>query len=70
MRDSFALPVPGDVAPGDYAVQVTMVRQPHYPILHLSDYFLDHDYLSGILAGRLHVERSPKMHEETAHVRH
>ena len=70
VRDSFTVPVPRDVATGDYEVQVTMVHQPHYPILQLSDYFLDHDYLSGIPAGRLRIERSEALPEETAHVRH
>lgn len=56
VTDSFTIAVPTDVAPGDYEVQVAMLRQPHYPVLRLSDYFSDHDVFSGAPIGRLRVE--------------
>ncbi len=55
VSDSFTVVVPGDVAPGPYRVEVVMLRQPHYPILRLSDYFFDRDYFSGVEVGRLDV---------------
>jgi hypothetical protein len=55
VRDSFVVTVPGDVAPGEYQVQVLMVRSPHYPNFRLADYFFDHDYYSGLPAGALRV---------------
>ena len=53
--DSVQIHVPADVAPGDYEVQVRMLRQPHYPNYRLQDYFLDHDYYTGLPVGTLHV---------------
>ena len=55
VRDSFVVAVPEDVAPGEYQVQVLMVRGPHYANYRLSDYFLDHDYYSGVPAGLFRV---------------
>ena len=58
VRDSFRIVVPGDVAPGDYAVKVVMVRQPHYPNLRLRDLTSDHDLLDGPEVGRLRIVRA------------
>ncbi|MGH7741228.1 MAG: hypothetical protein ACRENS_04325 [Candidatus Eiseniibacteriota bacterium] len=55
IRDSFAIAVPADAAPGRYLVRVRMNRQPHYPNLRLSDYFFDQDYYAGVVAGALAV---------------
>lgn len=62
VRDSMSVVIPGDVAPGDYQVQVRMLRQPHYPNFHLSDYFLDHDYYSGVPVGTLKITRAAARH--------
>jgi hypothetical protein len=62
VRDSMSVVIPGDVAPGDYQVQVRMLRQPHYPNFHLSDYFLDHDYYSGVPVGTLKITRAVARH--------
>ena len=62
VRDSVPIVVPRDVAAGDYQVQVRMLRQPHYPNYRLSDYFLDHDYYSGIPVGTLRITRAPSRH--------
>ncbi len=78
VRDSFFLIVPADVADGDYAVRVRMIRQPHYPNLRLGDYFFDDDYFSGILAAEFEVARAgaraPSSERGTSrgseHVRH
>jgi hypothetical protein len=59
VRDSFTLEVPRDVADGSYAVGIKMIRQPHYPNYHLSDYFLDRDYYSGVTMGSILVARRP-----------
>lgn len=56
VRDSFAFVVPADAAPGTYRVQIKIFRQPHYPNLRLSDYFLDDDFYSGIPAGEFEVQ--------------
>jgi len=53
--DSVEIRVPANVAPGDYEVQVRMLRQPHYPNYRLQDYFFDHDYYTGLPVGTLHV---------------
>lgn len=60
VADSAAVVVPGDVAPGDYQVQVRMLREPHYPNYRLRDFFLDDDYYSGPAVARLRVERRAK----------
>lgn len=60
--DSVSIVVPQDVAPGDYEVQVRMVRQPHYPNYRLQDYFLDRDYYTGLLVGTLRVAPRPARH--------
>lgn len=53
--DSTRFVVPGDVAPGDYQVQVRMLREPHYPNYHLRDLLEDHDYYTGVPVGTLRV---------------
>jgi hypothetical protein len=55
VRDSFAFTVPHDAAPGDYRMEVRMLRQPHYPNFRLGDYFTDRDYYSGVPAGMLRI---------------
>jgi hypothetical protein len=60
VRDSFAVVVPGDVAPGDYTVKVAMTRQPHYPNMRLLDLTSDDDFLDGLEVGRLQVVAGSK----------
>lgn len=61
VQDTISIPVPLDVAPGEYEVQVRMLRQPHYPNYRIQDYFLDHDYYSGLPVGTIHVTpRKPR----------
>jgi hypothetical protein len=55
IADSVRVAVPGDVAPGDYEVQVKMLREPHYPNFRFADFFLDRDYYTGPAVGRLRV---------------
>jgi len=55
VRDPFRVVVPGDVAPGTYAVRVCMVRQPHYPNLELRDLLSDDDLLSGVVVAQLRL---------------
>jgi hypothetical protein len=55
IADSAAVVVPADAASGDYEVQVRIIRQPHYPNYHLSDFLMDHDYYSGVPVGTLRV---------------
>jgi len=55
VRDSFAVEIPRDAAPGWYRVQIRMLRQSVYPNLRLSDYFYDHDYFSGVEVGTIEV---------------
>jgi len=55
VRDSFAIAVPPDVAPGYYRAEIRMNRSPHYPNLQLSDYFSDRDYFSGVAMGAIEV---------------
>lgn len=59
ITDSAAVVVPDDVAPGDYEVQVRIIREPHYPNYRLGDFFLDRDYYSGPAVGRLLVRPRP-----------
>jgi hypothetical protein len=58
VTDSFRVAVPADMAPGDYRIQVLMLREPHYPNFRLADYFLDHDYYTGLPVGTLRVSRA------------
>jgi hypothetical protein len=55
VQDSFALWVPSDAAEGTYRVEVSMLRQPHYPNLRLSEWFFDHDHHPGVPGGTLVV---------------
>lgn len=55
ITDSADVVVPMDVAPGEYEVQVRIIREPHYPNYRLGDFFLDRDYYSGPAVGRLLV---------------
>ena len=55
VSDPFRVVVPGDVASGEYAVRVTMVRHPHYPNLDLRDLLSDDDFLNGLAVGRLRI---------------
>ncbi len=57
VRDSFAVVVPPDVAEGAYQVRVRMVTHPHYPNLHLRDFLMDDDYLSGVAVDSFVVRR-------------
>ena len=57
VRDSFRVVVPADVAPGEYAVKVTMSRKPHYPNLRLRDFLSDNDFLNGVEMARLRITR-------------
>jgi hypothetical protein len=54
-QDAFRIVVPGDVAPGDYTVKVTMVHDAHYPNLRLRDFLDDDDVLDGVEVARLRV---------------
>ena len=58
VRDSFAITVPADSAPGAYRAEIRMLRQPHYPNYRLGDFFFDHDYYSGLPIGTLVVDRA------------
>ena len=53
--DSARVAVPADAAPGDYEVQVRMLREAHYPNYRLADFFFDRDYYSGIRVGTLRI---------------
>jgi hypothetical protein len=55
VRDPFRVVVPGDAAPGTYAVRVCIVRQPHYPNLALRDLLSDDDLLNGPVVGQLRL---------------
>lgn len=55
VRDSFAFRVPADAAPGEWRIEAALIRQPHYPNLHLADYLRERDYYSGVAIGRLRV---------------
>ena len=55
VSDSFRVVVPGDVAPGEYAVKIMMTRQPHYPNLRLRDLTSDDDMLDGVTMARLRI---------------
>ncbi len=57
VRDTFAVVVPFDVAPGDYTMKVAMTRQPHYPNMRLLDLTSDDDFLDRLEVGRLQVRR-------------
>ncbi len=59
VRDSFVLEVPRYAAEGVYAVEIKILRQPHYPNYRLSDYFLDHDYYSGTPMSSIRVVKRP-----------
>jgi hypothetical protein len=59
ITDSATVVVPADVAPGEYEVQVRIIRQPHYPNYRLGDFLLDRDYYSGPAVGRLLVRPRP-----------
>ncbi|MEO5989623.1 MAG: hypothetical protein ABIU54_10410 [Candidatus Eisenbacteria bacterium] len=62
IQDSVFVQVPPDVVPGDYEVQVRMLRQPHYPNYRLQDYFCDHDYYTGLPVGTLRVTSRKPQH--------
>ncbi len=53
--DTARVVVPADVAPGEYEVQVRILRQPHYPNYHLRDFLMDQDYYTGVPVGTLRV---------------
>ncbi len=55
VRDTADVVVPGDVAAGEYVVQVSLRREPHYPNYRFEDYFVDRDYYSGIAVDSLRV---------------
>jgi hypothetical protein len=56
VRDSFAIQVPGDVAPGAWRVEARMIAQAPYPNYRLSDYFHDDDYYSGLPIGTVTIQ--------------
>ena len=56
VADSTAIPLPRDLAPGDYHVTVRMLRTPHYPNTRLVDYFSDADAMHGPAVARVTVE--------------
>lgn len=55
IADTVTVVVPADAAPGDYEVQVRMLREPHYPNYRFGDFFFDRDYYSGPAVARLRV---------------
>ena len=55
VSDTFRLVVPHDVAPGDYAVKVSMARLPHYPNMALQDLLSDDDFLNGLDVAHLQI---------------
>ena len=55
VADSATVGIPADAAPGDYEVQVRMLREPHYPNYRLGDFFFDRDYYSGPRVASLRV---------------
>lgn len=57
VTEAFQLPVPPLAAPGRYAVRALMVREPQFPNLRLSDYFLDDDLYTGVPVGHIEVRR-------------
>ncbi|MBI5171090.1 MAG: hypothetical protein HZA61_16510 [Candidatus Eisenbacteria bacterium] len=56
VRESAVLNLPRDLAPGEWRVEVRMLRQPHYPNYRLSDIFFHRDYYSGVKVSTLRVE--------------
>jgi len=65
VSDSFHVVIPRDAAEGSYQIEIRMMRLPHIPNFHLSDYFFDRDLFSGVPAGRLQVG-----HGESSRVGH
>ncbi len=55
--DSFGIYVPPDAVDGTYRIELSMVRQPAYPNLRLSDWFFDRDHDPGAPGGTLVVRR-------------
>jgi hypothetical protein len=43
VRDSFKIVIPADAAPGEWALGLRMVRQPHFPNFRVRDYLYDDD---------------------------
>lgn len=56
VRERVVLNLPTTLAPGDWRVEVRMLRQPHYPNYRLSDIFYFRDYYSGPVVGGLRIE--------------
>ncbi len=56
VTERVVLNLPSSLAPGDWRVEVRMLRQPHYPNYRLSDIFYFRDYYSGAVIGRLRIE--------------
>lgn len=56
VRERVVLNLPASLAPGDWRVEVRMLRQPHYPNYRLADIFHFRDYYSGPVVSRLRVE--------------
>ncbi|MCC6651013.1 MAG: hypothetical protein IT348_07690, partial [Candidatus Eisenbacteria bacterium] len=53
--DRVPMHVPAAAVPGEWRVEVRVLRQPHYPNYRLSDIFFDRDYYSGVAVGTLRV---------------
>ncbi len=60
VRDSFRMVIPQDAAPGTYTLGLRMLRVPHYPNYHVSDWFFDHDLFSGAPSGTVRVGTEPQ----------
>jgi hypothetical protein len=56
IHDTVTVAVPRDVAPGAYTISLKMGITPQFPNYHLSDFFNDHDYYSGVVVSRISIE--------------
>jgi hypothetical protein len=59
VRDSFSVILPRWLATGTYRVEIRMLRQPIYPILHLNDLLSDEDVYSGPPVATLELAPAP-----------
>ena len=57
VRDSFWFSIPSDAAPGEYRMDVRMLRSPHYPNYRLADFVSDRENLNAAPVGALRIVR-------------
>lgn len=60
VRDSTAIVLPADMAPGEYTVTVKMTRLPHYPNTRLRDYLSDDDLYAGPSVGTIEIAQASR----------